>query len=140
MGAIAGRLTGMSMESVFRSFQMQSGHSTYWSCQIGKDCVMPGLYAMVGAAAVLGGVTSASATATSSNAPENHQERTELAVIVQAPMAVTDQTPMETVIDMFRKLGLRQVLVTKNGKVLGIINEEGYTTVYAKCTVGFHKS
>ncbi|KAK6057742.1 chloride transporter, ClC family [Cooperia oncophora] len=57
MGAIAGRLTGMSMESVFRSFQMQSGHSTYWSCQIGKDCVMPGLYAMVGAAAVLGGVT-----------------------------------------------------------------------------------
>ena len=29
----------------------------FWQCQIGKDCVMPGLYAMVGAAAVLGGVT-----------------------------------------------------------------------------------
>uniref|UniRef100_A0A0K0DQL9 Chloride channel protein n=1 Tax=Angiostrongylus cantonensis TaxID=6313 RepID=A0A0K0DQL9_ANGCA len=57
MGAIAGRLVGISMEGVFRSFQMQSGHSMYWSCQIGKDCVMPGLYAMVGAAAVLGGVT-----------------------------------------------------------------------------------
>src|SRR5690606_6252562 len=28
-----------------------------------------------------------------------------------APITVTDQTPMETVIDMFRKLGLRQVLV-----------------------------
>ncbi|KAJ1364632.1 hypothetical protein KIN20_024761 [Parelaphostrongylus tenuis] len=57
MGAIAGRLVGISMEGVFTSFQMQSGHSMYWSCQIGKDCVMPGLYAMVGAAAVLGGVT-----------------------------------------------------------------------------------
>ncbi|VDP05660.1 unnamed protein product [Heligmosomoides polygyrus] len=43
MGAIAGRLVGMSMESVFRNVQMQSGHSTYMSCQIGKDCVMPGL-------------------------------------------------------------------------------------------------
>ncbi|EPB65956.1 hypothetical protein ANCCEY_14960, partial [Ancylostoma ceylanicum] len=41
-----------------------------------------------------------------------------------APMTVTDQTPMETVIDMFRKLGLRQVLVTKNGKVLGIITKK----------------
>lgn len=28
-----------------------------FSCQIGKDCMMPGLYAMVGAAAVLGGMT-----------------------------------------------------------------------------------
>lgn len=32
-----------------------------------------------------------------------------------APITVTDQTPMETTIDMFRKLGLRQVLVTHNG-------------------------
>ena len=32
-----------------------------------------------------------------------------------APITVTDHTPMETVIDMFRKLGLRQVLVTHNG-------------------------
>lgn len=32
-----------------------------------------------------------------------------------APITVTDQTPMETIIDMFRKLGLRQVLVTHNG-------------------------
>ncbi|VDK26334.1 unnamed protein product [Anisakis simplex] len=31
--------------------------SSIWACQIGKDCVMPGLYAMVGAAAALGGVT-----------------------------------------------------------------------------------
>lgn len=32
-----------------------------------------------------------------------------------APITVTDQTPMETVVDMFRKLGLRQTLVTHNG-------------------------
>ena len=37
---------------------------------------------------------------------------------VQAPITVTDQTPMETVIDMFRKLGLRQTLVTRNGSVV----------------------
>lgn len=35
-----------------------------------------------------------------------------------APITVTDHTPMETVIDMFRKLGLRQVLVTHNGLVM----------------------
>ena len=36
-------------------------------------------------------------------------------VLDLAPITVTDHTPMETVIDMFRKLGLRQVLVTHNG-------------------------
>lgn len=34
---------------------------------------------------------------------------------LQAPITITDQTPMETVIEMFRKLGLRQTLVTHNG-------------------------
>ncbi len=33
----------------------------------------------------------------------------------QAPITITDQTPMETVVEMFRKLGLRQTLVTHNG-------------------------
>ena len=32
-----------------------------------------------------------------------------------SPVTITDQTPMETVIDMFRKLGLRFTLVTCNG-------------------------
>ncbi|XP_015781787.1 H(+)/Cl(-) exchange transporter 3 isoform X2 [Tetranychus urticae] len=41
-----------------------------------------------------------------------------------APITITDQTPMETVIDMFRKLGLRQVLVTHNGRLLGIITKK----------------
>ncbi|XGW09596.1 hypothetical protein V3C99_011685 [Haemonchus contortus] len=294
MGAIAGRLVGMSMEGIFQSFQTQGGHSSYWSCQIGKDCVMPGLYAMVGAAAVLGGVTRMTvslvvimfeltgslefivptmvatmfskwigdaicktgiydahielngypfldnkeeypystiaiqvmrpspAVAPSSIAPENQHERNDLAVIVQdgmsvgdieqllretnfngfpvvvstnsmylvgfvtrrdlqlalhaarktqpyvvtdslayfsnqvpestaggpaplrlrkiidlAPMTVTDQTPMETVIDMFRKLGLRQVLVTKNGKVLGIITKKDILQFMRNAQSGF---
>ena len=37
---------------------------------------------------------------------------------------VFDQTPMETVVDMFRKLGLRQTLVTHNGRLLGIITKK----------------
>lgn len=41
-----------------------------------------------------------------------------------APITVTDQTPMETVIDMFRKLGLRQTLVIHNGRLLGIITKK----------------
>lgn len=32
-----------------------------------------------------------------------------------SPFTVTDQTPMEIVVDIFRKLGLRQCLVTHNG-------------------------
>jgi hypothetical protein len=35
--------------------------------------------------------------------------------LLQAPITITDQTPMETVVEMFRKLGLRQTLVTHNG-------------------------
>ncbi|XP_078601546.1 H(+)/Cl(-) exchange transporter 4-like isoform X1 [Branchiostoma floridae x Branchiostoma japonicum] len=38
----------------------------------------------------------------------------------QSPFTITDQTPMEVVIDMFRKLGLRQCLVTHKGRLLGI--------------------
>jgi chloride channel 3/4/5 len=32
-----------------------------------------------------------------------------------SPITITDQTPMEIVIDMFRKLGLKITLVTHNG-------------------------
>jgi chloride channel 3/4/5 len=45
-------------------------------------------------------------------------------ILDMAPITVTDQTPMETVIDMFRKLGLRQTLVTRNGRLLGIITKK----------------
>ncbi|KAF7255250.1 hypothetical protein EG68_08233, partial [Paragonimus skrjabini miyazakii] len=39
-------------------------------------------------------------------------------VVDLSPTTVTDQTPMETVLDFFRKLGLRQIVVTHNGYVL----------------------
>jgi len=41
-----------------------------------------------------------------------------------SPITITDQTPMETVIDMFRKLGLRITLVTHNGRLLGVITKK----------------
>ncbi|CAB3405309.1 unnamed protein product [Caenorhabditis bovis] len=283
MGAISGRMLGILVGEVFQRIQSQADHSDYFTCQVGKDCVMPGLYAMVGAAAVLGGVTrmtvslvvimfeltgslefivptmvatmfskwigdgiskmgiyeahielngypfldskgeypystvASQAMRPSINRPPSddmamsdlRELKNELSVITEhgmtlgdiesllrqtdfngypvvvsqnsmhlvgfvtrrdiylalhtarktqpyvvtnsiayftdqipeaqpgapaplrlrkildmAPMTVTDQTPMETVIDMFRKLGLRQVLVTKNGKVLGIITKK----------------
>ena len=36
-------------------------------------------------------------------------------LVDRAPIIVTDQTPMEAVVDMFRKLGCRQIFVTRNG-------------------------
>uniref|UniRef100_A0A8C1L8H0 Chloride channel protein n=1 Tax=Cyprinus carpio TaxID=7962 RepID=A0A8C1L8H0_CYPCA len=55
VGAIAGRLLGVGME------QLAYYHHDWvifrgW-CSPGADCITPGLYAMVGAAACLGGVT-----------------------------------------------------------------------------------
>uniref|UniRef100_A0A1A8US81 Chloride channel protein n=1 Tax=Nothobranchius furzeri TaxID=105023 RepID=A0A1A8US81_NOTFU len=41
-----------------------------------------------------------------------------------SPFTVTDHTPMEIVVDIFRKLGLRQCLVTHNGRLLGIITKK----------------
>ncbi|XP_029463341.1 H(+)/Cl(-) exchange transporter 5 isoform X1 [Rhinatrema bivittatum] len=41
-----------------------------------------------------------------------------------SPFTVTDQTPMEIVVDIFRKLGLRQCLATHNGRLLGIITKK----------------
>ncbi|KAH9492668.1 H(+)/Cl(-) exchange transporter 3 [Bulinus truncatus] len=41
-----------------------------------------------------------------------------------APVTITDQTPMEIVVEMFRKLGIRQTLVTHKGRLLGIITKK----------------
>ncbi|KAJ8007855.1 hypothetical protein DPEC_G00098520 [Dallia pectoralis] len=41
-----------------------------------------------------------------------------------SPFTVTDHTPMEITVDIFRKLGLRQCLVTHNGRLLGIITKK----------------
>ena len=55
LGAIMGRIVGIAME------QLAYNYPKNWifagECTTGDDCIQPGLYAMVGAAAVLGGVT-----------------------------------------------------------------------------------
>lgn len=55
LGAIMGRIVGVLVE------QLAYNYPHVWmfseECATGKDCITPGLYAMVGAAAVLGGVT-----------------------------------------------------------------------------------
>ncbi|XP_023681175.1 H(+)/Cl(-) exchange transporter 3 isoform X3 [Paramormyrops kingsleyae] len=45
-------------------------------------------------------------------------------ILDMSPFTVTDHTPMEIVVDIFRKLGLRQCLVTHNGNLLGIITKK----------------
>ena len=40
-----------------------------------------------------------------------------MSVVFQSPIQITDAMPMETVVEMFRRLGLRQTLVTHNGWV-----------------------
>lgn len=55
LGAIMGRIVGIGME------QLAYNYPKNWifsgECTTGDNCIQPGLYAMVGAAAVLGGVT-----------------------------------------------------------------------------------
>lgn len=52
IGAIAGRIVGIAME------QLAYYHHDWFLfkewCAVGADCITPGLYAMVGAAACLG--------------------------------------------------------------------------------------
>lgn len=55
LGGIVGRIAGILMQ------MFASAYPRLWvfqgECVAGSDCITPGLYAMVGAAAVLGGVT-----------------------------------------------------------------------------------
>lgn len=47
--------------------------------------------------------------------PSNPQPLKLRRILNLSPFTVTDHTPMETVVDIFRKLGLRQCLVTRSG-------------------------
>ncbi|XP_045509666.1 H(+)/Cl(-) exchange transporter 5 isoform X2 [Colias croceus] len=69
---------------------------------------------------VLAGAAAAGGAALGHGPPPLHLAR----ILDLAPITVTDQTPMETVVDMFRKLGLRQTLVTHNGRLLGVITKK----------------
>ncbi|ERE65856.1 H(+)/Cl(-) exchange transporter 4-like isoform 1 [Cricetulus griseus] len=167
VGAMAGRMVGIGVE------QLAYHHHDWiifrnW-CRPGADCVTPGLYAMVGAAACLGtaiggeegglslipdtasfpleyfialnglrggknarqrqeGIVSNSIMYFTEEPPElpaNSPHPLKLRRILNlSPFTVTDHTPMETVVDIFRKLGLRQCLVTRSGRLLGIITKK----------------
>lgn len=45
-------------------------------------------------------------------------------IVDKSPIQITDAMPMETVVEMFRRLGLRQTLITHNGRLLGIITKK----------------
>ncbi|MCJ8731390.1 hypothetical protein PDJAM_G00199070 [Pangasius djambal] len=51
-----------------------------------------------------------------------------------SPLAITDHTPMDITVDIFRKLGLRQCLVTRNGRLLGIITKKDILKHMAQMT------
>ncbi|XP_065592355.1 H(+)/Cl(-) exchange transporter 3 isoform X6 [Cyrtonyx montezumae] len=166
IGAIAGRIVGIAVE------QLAYYHHDWFIfkewCEVGADCITPGLYAMVGAAACLGGVTRMTvslvvivfeltggleyivplmaavmtksarkkqegivgssrvcfAQHTPSLPAESPRPLKLRSILDMSPFTVTDHTPMEIVVDIFRKLGLRQCLVTHNGIVLGIITKK----------------
>lgn len=55
LGAIVGRIFGIAVEQL--AYNYPKTFLFTGECSTGDDCITPGLYAMVGAAAVLGGVT-----------------------------------------------------------------------------------
>ncbi|TSN12262.1 H(+)/Cl(-) exchange transporter 5 [Bagarius yarrelli] len=64
-------------------------------------------------------------------------------IIDLSPLAITDHTPMDITVDIFRKLGLRQCLVTQNGvffllylcrRLLGIITKKDILKHMAQMT------
>ncbi|KAJ8266029.1 hypothetical protein GJAV_G00125110 [Gymnothorax javanicus] len=74
------------------------------------------------------GVTSASSIIFTECAPPPFPDRPSplklRAIVDLSPFTVTDQTATDIVVDIFRKLGLRQCLVTHNGRLLGIITKK----------------
>jgi chloride channel 3/4/5 len=57
MGSIIGRMVGIGVEQLVYSYRDILPMWLQTECAQNDSCIMPGLYAMVGAAAVLGGVT-----------------------------------------------------------------------------------
>ncbi|XP_062514536.1 H(+)/Cl(-) exchange transporter 3-like isoform X2 [Corticium candelabrum] len=52
----------------------------------------------------------------------------------KSPFCIIDQTPIDTVIEIFRKMGLRHTLVTHNGRLLGIITKKDLLRHIAQMT------
>lgn len=54
MGALLGRIVGIVVQQIFLA-NPEAGY--FWECQGLSNCIEPGIYALIGGAAVLGGVT-----------------------------------------------------------------------------------
>ena len=57
MGSIIGRMMGIGVEQLVYAYRDNLPMWLQTECAQNESCIMPGLYAMVGAAAALGGVT-----------------------------------------------------------------------------------
>ena len=57
MGSIIGRMMGIGVEQLVYAYRDNLPMWLQTECAQHESCIMPGLYAMVGAAAALGGVT-----------------------------------------------------------------------------------
>ena len=55
-------------------------------------------------------------------------------IVELSPFQITVQTPMDTVLDVFTKLGLRTLLVTNNGRLLGVITKKDVLRHIAQIT------
>ena len=66
----------------------------------------------------------------------NHDFVYQYFYLLQSPFQIADQTPMETVVEMFRKMGLRQVLVAHNGWVYIVHSDIGLLSA-CKCNTGW---
>ena len=45
-------------------------------------------------------------------------------MLLQNVFQVTHKTPMTTVVDLFRRMGVRQIMVTRLGRLVGIITKK----------------
>ena len=55
-------------------------------------------------------------------------------IVEWSPFQITVQTSMDTVLDVFIKLGLRTLLVTNNGRLLGVITKKDVLRHIAEVT------
>ncbi|KCV67646.1 hypothetical protein H696_05933 [Fonticula alba] len=136
-GALIGRVVGILMSSWAHAMPTLFIWSSCASDP--STCISPGLYAAAAAAGFLTGTTritiSAAVIIFEITGAVNFLLPTIVCVIVakwtgdaihrlDSPVIVSDSHPMLSVIDMFRQLGIRVVLVQREGSLVGIISKK----------------
>ena len=54
----------------------------------------------------------------------------------QSPIQIVETTPLDRVVEMFRALGLRYLLVTRNGALVGIVKKKDVIEHIELCRKG----